>query len=284
MKSGRTKVGNKVAALFACAGVMLGVGATAGAQNSYVKVTGNLDLNSKLTERVELDYTTPGAGVSVLTILQDTIYIDNSSGNRFGDSEILYATTTPEWHANVAYGWHLTDFIDMESEVAYGQKLLNNIQTTVAPSNLIGSANGILAWDDKNDNDIVDAGEIQASDVTEDAQGHYGHMMFNMAYSPSLTDELEISLAAGLGFIFAGYSALSGSSFDEAGSSIMPGYQLKSSLIFEATANTDYLIEGGLVASFPGEMSTTRDAGNGLGDYLSTFQQFYVGGGIRYRF
>ena len=70
--------------------------------------------------------------------------------------------------------------------------------------------------------------------------------------------------------------------FDD-GSMIVPGYQLKAKLVFEANATTNYMLEVGYLAGLNTDFSNV-DGDNGLSTYSGSYSHTWTAFGVGYKF
>ena len=162
--------------------------------------------------------------------------------------EIFLKTTDPAWHLTASYGWSLNEMVTVETDVSYGQK----------------------KWDD------IDL------DSAPDQEAQFASLMVNAMVTPRLTDELVMGLGIGGGFVYENYKPEDDGFLDD-GSMIVPGYQLKAKLVFEANATTNYMLEVGYLAGLNTDFSDV-DTNNGLSTYSGSYSHTWTAFGVGYKF
>ena len=162
--------------------------------------------------------------------------------------EIFLKTTDPAWHLTASYGWSLNEMVTLETDVSYGQK----------------------KWDD------IDLGSAP------DQKAQFASLMVNAMVTPRLTDELVMGLGIGGGLVYENYQPEDDGFLDD-GSMIVPGYQLKAKLVFEANATTNYMLEVGYLAGLNTDFSNV-DTNNGLSTYSGSYSHTWTAFGVGYKF
>ena len=172
--------------------------------------------------------------------------------------EIFLRTKDPAWHLTASYGWSLNEMVTLETDVSYGQKKWNDIDW--------GSASPVLD----------DDGE------SVDQKAQFASLMVNAMVTPRLTDELVMGLGIGGGLVYENYQPEDDGFLDD-GSMIVPGYQLKAKLVFEANATTNYMLEVGYLAGLNTDFSNV-DTNNGLSTYSGSYSHTWTAFGVGYKF
>ena len=162
--------------------------------------------------------------------------------------EIFLKTDDPAWHLTASYGWSLNEMVTLETDVSYGQK----------------------KWDD------IDLGSAP------DQEAQFASLMVNAMVTPRLTDELVMGLGIGGGLVYENYQPEDDGFLDD-GSMIVPGYQLKAKLVFEANATTNYMLEVGYLAGLNTDFSNV-DTNNGLSTYSGSYSHTWTAFGVGYKF
>ena len=162
--------------------------------------------------------------------------------------EIFLKTDDPAWHLTASYGWSLNEMVILETDVSYGQK----------------------KWDD------IDLGSAP------DQKAQFASLMVNAMVTPRLTDELVMGLGIGGGLVYENYQPEDDGFLDD-GSMIVPGYQLKAKLVFEANATTNYMLEVGYLAGLNTDFSNV-DTNNGLSTYSGSYSHTWTAFGVGYKF
>ena len=162
--------------------------------------------------------------------------------------EIFLKTDDPAWHLTASYGWSLNEMVTLETDVSYGQK----------------------KWDD------IDLGSAP------DQKAQFASLMVNAMVTPRLTDELVMGLGIGGGLVYENYQPEDDGFLDD-GSMIVPGYQLKAKLVFEANATTNYMLEVGYLAGLNTDFSNV-DTNNGLSTYSGSYSHTWTAFGVGYKF
>ena len=178
--------------------------------------------------------------------------MSNDDGN--ANREVLLRTDDPAWHLTASYGWSLNEMVTLETDVSYGQKVWNDID-----------------WN----------GATAVAGV-DDQEAQFASLMVNAMVTPRLTDELVLGLGIGGGLVYENYMPDDDGFLDE-GSMIVPGYQLKAKLVFEANATTNYMMEVGYLAGLNTDFSDV-DADNGLSTYSGSYSHTWTAFGIGYKF
>ena len=162
--------------------------------------------------------------------------------------EIFLKTDDPAWHLTASYGWSLNEMVTLETDVSYGQKKWNDIDLGSAP----------------------------------DQEAQFASLMVNAMVTPRLTDELVMGLGIGGGLVYENYQPEDDGFLDD-GSMIVPGYQLKAKLVFEANATTNYMLEVGYLAGLNTDFSDV-DTNNGLSTYSGSYSHTWTAFGVGYKF
>ena len=162
--------------------------------------------------------------------------------------EIFLKTTDPAWHLTASYGWSLNEMVTLETDVSYGQKEWNDIDLDTAP----------------------------------DQEAQFASLMVNAMVTPRLTDELVMGLGIGGGLVYENYKPENDGFLDD-GSMIVPGYQLKAKLVFEANATTNYMLEVGYLAGLNTDFSNV-DTNNDLSTYSGSYSHTWTAFGVGYKF
>jgi len=176
---------------------------------------------------------------------------DDANANR----ELLLTTDEPAWHITASYGWSVNEMVSLETDVSFGQKSWNEID-----------------W-----NGATQVGDVDEQDAT------FGSLMVNAMVTPRLTNELVLGLGIGGGLVYEDYSPDNDGFLDE-GSMVVPGYQLKAKLVFEANATTSYMIEAGYLAGLNTDFSDIAGSDNGLRDYSGSYGHTWTAFGVGYKF
>lgn len=178
--------------------------------------------------------------------------MSNDDGNT--EREVFLKTTDPGLHMTASYGWSLNDMVTLETDASFGQKVWNDIDWN--------GATAVAGVDD------------------QDAQ--FASLMVNALVTPRLTDELVLGLGIGGGLVYENYQDDNDDFLDD-GSMIVPGYQLKAKLVFEANATTNYMLEVGYLAGLNTDFSNV-DGDNGLSTYSGSYSHTWTAFGVGYKF
>ena len=143
-------------------------------------------------------------------------------------NETLLNTTVPPWHATATYGWPVNETLSLETDLSLGRKQWDQIDGDKAP------------------------GSTKAS--------NYASAMVNAMVMPRLTDELVLGLGIGGGFVYTDFDKDLIPAADD-NELLMPGYQLKTKIIFEADSTKSYIFEAGYQGSLYGNYSS-NDTGS----------------------
>mgnify|MGYP003327202218 CR=1 FL=1 len=158
------------------------------------------------------------------------------------NNETLLNTSDPAWHVTATFGWPVNETLSLETDVSVGRKQWNEID---------GDA---------------------ATGTTEDS--NYASAMVNAMVMPRLTDELLLGLGIGGGFVYTDFETDLIPAADD-NELLMPGYQLKAKIIFEADSTKNYVFEAGYQGSLYGNYSS---------DDTGSYGHVWTAVGIGYKF